>query len=555
MANTEQASSSRTSFVLYSCTRCDPPIGEGTEAFAPSSILDSLSQSNLPPSPVDLGTLGTEYEKLSRTKLALDTEIGRLKARLAALEEQRIDVEQLLPTYKSALNPLRRFPNEILAQIFELCVEEDIDMDERMKNFNRDEDFPSTLDTEKCPWVLGQVCRRWRELVLSLPELWASIDMNWKEGLTNVTLDPFIERRLSLTLRRARDQPLSVSWYQDSCHERALSILCSRSFQWKEATIRTGVKGLKLLAPYHGMFPSLSTLHLHFEEDDGLEDGENDAIFSIFHVTPALRNLTLSGHLPNRRFIALVPWEQITSVKVKPAGGITPNLGPIIPLLRSAVQFDLESFNSIGQAPSAPTILPHLCTLVLTPGMNAMFESVTLPGLKTLRINVVPPPGALLRFLERSSCQLEELSLLILYPDVLVQVLQAPQVQSITTLRISGMLSANKLFSVENDVLNVLRLKPVGQDSSQNDNILCNLSVLSLWGDKKWSDSSLVEMLASRVNLDQSLAQNTSRLQAVEFNTMTEDGFSLEDEAASEQMRGLIEAGLEAKVGDEALVL
>ncbi|KAF9254824.1 hypothetical protein L218DRAFT_409982 [Marasmius fiardii PR-910] len=180
-------------------------------------MLDSLSTSNDSPSPNELATLTGEYEAISRAIPSLDSEITLLQAKLGTLEQQRQELVSSLGVYKSVLNPCRRLPSKILTSIFGLCVKEDVHTRSGVNMLfilGKGGDYcPSSLDTRRSPWVLGQVCRRWRNLVLSLPDLWSAIEINCRQPPKEI-FDPFIERRLSLTLQRSRERPLHILWSQ-----------------------------------------------------------------------------------------------------------------------------------------------------------------------------------------------------------------------------------------------------------------------------------------------------------------------------------------------------
>ncbi|KAJ8088724.1 hypothetical protein PM082_013967 [Marasmius tenuissimus] len=165
-----------------------------------------------------------------------------------------------------------------------------------MEGPSGDTNSPSTLNTRKNPWVLSQVCRRWRGVALSLPALWATIGIDW-EGQTREALHPYIKRRLKLALERAGKRRLSASWHQGSCqHEDIVSMLCSRSSRWRDLSLCIGIRGIHLLTQFTGSLRNLSTLSITFEQDDW-SDEEDDSLFSIFCSAPALYDLTLAGEL------------------------------------------------------------------------------------------------------------------------------------------------------------------------------------------------------------------------------------------------------------------
>ncbi|KAF9260446.1 hypothetical protein L218DRAFT_581649 [Marasmius fiardii PR-910] len=111
---------------LFSCVKCGfTATVTDSKPVVSAKILESLSNSNSPPSPKELATLTGEYNAVSRALPSIDTEINLLEVKLEALKNKRREFASSLGVYKFALNPCRRLPNEILASIFDLCMEED----------------------------------------------------------------------------------------------------------------------------------------------------------------------------------------------------------------------------------------------------------------------------------------------------------------------------------------------------------------------------------------------------------------------------------------------
>ncbi|KAK1231305.1 hypothetical protein PQX77_005585 [Marasmius sp. AFHP31] len=530
----------------HACVQCSHSLIEDIIPFTSFGELEALYRSNNPPTPNDLHVLRKEYESVAESTSQLDSQLAQLQARV---ESQRRELAEHSLVYKSVLSPLRLFPNELLAQIFGLCV----DGARVMESPSEDTNFPSTLDTGKGPWVLSQVCRRWREVALSLPALWVTIGIDW-EGQAREVLHPYIKRRLELALERARNRRLSVSWHQGSCQdEDIVSILCSRSSRWKDLSLRVGIEGLSLLARFGGSLRNLSTLSLDFEEDDW-PDEEDDSLFSIFRGAPALCDLTLAGDLQPvlPLLVPYVPWKQLTDFALKACNQAEVDIQLIMPLLTNVENCHLEHvFNS---QPITPVVLAHLRTLYVRVILQAtvLLNTLTCPALGILFfITRTPVMEPIIQFLQRSSCRLEYLTLLYADPDDLVRLIQIPELQNLRHLHVSGppINTPPYVQSVSNTVLNALRWETStsADDTSHNGVVLPHLARLALFGVKQWSDPVLVGMLNSRRNVDESLSRGTSPLIMVRFERMnaTESPeVVFEDEDALMQMDALVESGL-----------
>lgn len=73
-----------------------------------------------------------------------------------------------MPTQKGS--PIAALPTETLSNIFVLSISQTLAHDEPI--------YPLLLDKTNSPDVLAQVSRRWREVALSMPELWSRITLS-----------------------------------------------------------------------------------------------------------------------------------------------------------------------------------------------------------------------------------------------------------------------------------------------------------------------------------------------------------------------------------------
>ncbi|KAJ7498026.1 hypothetical protein B0H11DRAFT_1627029, partial [Mycena galericulata] len=123
-----------------------------------------------------------------RARLAeLDAEIDALKSLLRTADIQRKRVKARLDAYKY---PVFTLPNEIVSEIFTRVL----------PVYPR---CPAVL-----PTLLSSVCRKWREIALSTPNLWRAI------CITMPMYSQIFEskwRLLETWLARSRKSPLSIS--------------------------------------------------------------------------------------------------------------------------------------------------------------------------------------------------------------------------------------------------------------------------------------------------------------------------------------------------------
>ncbi|KAK7022454.1 hypothetical protein R3P38DRAFT_2961043 [Favolaschia claudopus] len=118
---------------------------------------------------------------IDELSFAIDAQLEVLKS----LEKRRSDARRAL---NSKLDPVARLPLELSTEIFMLCT----------PNLRR----PVFA---KEPLKFLHVCRLWREIAVSCPSLWTSIQIN-----ENESTDPEFYEACSNWLERARALPLSI---------------------------------------------------------------------------------------------------------------------------------------------------------------------------------------------------------------------------------------------------------------------------------------------------------------------------------------------------------
>ncbi|KAJ7146516.1 hypothetical protein C8R44DRAFT_598588, partial [Mycena epipterygia] len=89
-----------------------------------------------------------------RTRLSyLESEINSLQKVMDKLLEDRDDVRNHVEQHLAILSLIRRFPPEVLGEIFWWTL-------------------PSHDSCTQGPWNISRVCARWRAIAVALPALW-----------------------------------------------------------------------------------------------------------------------------------------------------------------------------------------------------------------------------------------------------------------------------------------------------------------------------------------------------------------------------------------------
>ncbi|EEB89405.1 hypothetical protein MPER_12498 [Moniliophthora perniciosa FA553] len=484
------------------------------------------------------------------------------------LAEQK-KLKECLAAWKGPLHPIRRLPDDVLAHIFQTCVEGDFDYLQEIEPDDPDR-YPGMLNTLRSPWVLGQVCRRWRSLTLSLPQFWTYFDIGWKYADDVTEYDSQLEPLLALQLQRCRDLPLTVSYYGEGAddpyasNQRLLMVLCSRSFQWANVTIRGDIAGFNHLLPYRGLFPYLQQLHLYMEEDEW--DDEDEEAY-VFQDAPSLRQVTIAGdHAAFTSTSAQLPWTKIThytskefdEVQYKLLNNVHFRLLPGMSNLKACCLDCVDAMAGVDdpiEAPRAPLKLSFLHTLILTcreteesepSSIGQLLDWLILPNLQCLKLlNGFRTPDPLLGLLQRSSCTLLELEIVNarLSGTQFNLVVGSHRLQNLHTLVI-GKYKDHMSSSISDAFLKCFKLVWSGKHKSV---ILPKLQHLVLHGRKRWTDEVLVDVVASRRDLTAFAisAGSVARLESLTIRDAVSRGkAAIVSRAAQDRLQVLREGGL-----------
>ncbi|KAG2035715.1 hypothetical protein BDR03DRAFT_961965 [Suillus americanus] len=296
---------------------------------------------------------------------------------------------------RSFSSPIRRLPTEILSEIFLYCLPED----EHLVHTPR-----------QAPMLLTKICRRWREVAMSLPMLWCRLQLE-------VGYDDWQQRAFcyDFWLKRSGGCPLSLR-------------LKSRT-DWGELR--------SLLQPYVQQISSLSLDFLSCDSPFMLEDFHalkeltirKYVIYDLARATSHtlsklpvdLRRINMLHLRFNREqldFFTDSAWARLTHINISLDG-----LGAFTRILRLCPNLcSLTMFGTFypSQTPE-PVTHANLQSLRMSWSVLwttdeeylGQFNVITLPNLRVLEVRNAGswPHGSFMEFLTRSKCPLERLVL------------------------------------------------------------------------------------------------------------------------------------------------
>ncbi|KAJ7181566.1 hypothetical protein C8R43DRAFT_1229409 [Mycena crocata] len=197
--------------------------------------------------------------------------------------------------HQEVVYPVHTLPLEITAEIFLQCAA------------SAPADTP---DPQHAPWLLLNICQRWRMIALSVPELWSTLCVDF-DSIPGGFADGQIEEFAESWLARACARPVSFTLRGWDSRNRLPSGNLDFSAIIRHYT--SHVHHLELRIPmsrYHidlGSFTLLRKLTLGFP----FEDREDLTPINILSAAPQLREVQLLDNA--HPAILPLPWGQLTT--------------------------------------------------------------------------------------------------------------------------------------------------------------------------------------------------------------------------------------------------
>ncbi|KAJ7275649.1 hypothetical protein C8J57DRAFT_1177321 [Mycena rebaudengoi] len=321
----------------------------------------------------------------------LDAQILALEQAPDAVRLERQDLQTRLDAYKY---PILTLPTEITSEIFVHFLPP----------------YP------ECPPVTGlfspeflrQICRTWREIALSTPQLWRAIQLRLPTTSPTKALD-----LLRTWVSRSKDCPLSISLHGFTgtplLDIDVIQAIIPHSERWEHIDFTLPIESLRLIGADFPLLRSLTLGPMEYEE-------ETDSLVAIspFSNAPLLKQVTLYNSFGP--YEIQLPWSQFTSIYAQCL--FLTECAEILQHSTALREFHCDDLDGANKAllPMAP--LRHLHSLTFDSGVAShrqLLDALTTPALQHLTIpdkeaDAVPNVTALIL---RSHCTLA--SLFILY--------------------------------------------------------------------------------------------------------------------------------------------
>lgn len=190
------------------CKRCDFVLEEHTQP--PFEVTMDWLRARCVPSPVEQSSI-EDIISMAKAKLkSYDEELSWIQSVSQKLERNRELLLEHVQYHQYLISPIRYLPNEVLVHIFSFACDES-STEAPLQSICKPRGY--------APLNLGLVCHLWRDIVLSQPQLWSNISVDFCD-IRNPDRSSLL---LNLQLRRSKTTPLIMTFHASfNVHDRAL---------------------------------------------------------------------------------------------------------------------------------------------------------------------------------------------------------------------------------------------------------------------------------------------------------------------------------------------
>ncbi|KAK7043373.1 hypothetical protein R3P38DRAFT_2883822 [Favolaschia claudopus] len=230
-----------------------------------------------------------------------ETEIETLQKEISRLASERTSLESYLNLCRSVLSPVHRLPNEMLADIFDLCLPEElywisdtITVDDEMNRLAHSHLLQ-----------LAQVCTRWHRVAMHTPKLWSLITVDvdyWSPGVSD-GVNSILANLLESSLARGQDFPLTLNiGIADSISPNGEAIgemVLQHAHRWREVFIWSRGAPNMALSSATIKLDQLVKLDLNVELWKDVQVFQNTPTLTDFSPGPSYSPLSVLHLAPN----------------------------------------------------------------------------------------------------------------------------------------------------------------------------------------------------------------------------------------------------------------
>ncbi|KAJ7155825.1 hypothetical protein C8R46DRAFT_434201 [Mycena filopes] len=258
-----------------------------------------LLNSNETPLDSEILLIKSTASQIDVRMVAIDEEIASLRRRLQQLTDERQSLVRLRSRNSAIVSPLRRFPPEVLAEVFTWTLPAAWSLS----------GYPFSSDDS--PWSLTHVSRSWRAIAISTSSLWSLVVIDYPRDWDPAGLYPLP----MLETHVARAQKLKIHFYgQERCEHapqiEVFKYLASHCSRWEELSLSLTTGLVPLLSSLQDRIPSLCRLNIRWSDEISQFDVRS---IDCFRSAPSLVDFaTFNEHRP---VPIRLPLQQLTAYR------------------------------------------------------------------------------------------------------------------------------------------------------------------------------------------------------------------------------------------------
>ncbi|KAJ7457216.1 hypothetical protein B0H11DRAFT_2063389 [Mycena galericulata] len=361
-----------------------------------------LLNSNQTPLESDLDAINSGLSKTDAHLACLDAELLRLSARVAQLERERALLSEHRARNRAIISPLRRMPPEVLCEIFAWTLPTLPPPEATSRR------WPTICDS---PWVLTQICNRWRAIAAARPSLWSLVAINYSS--------PQLRPVSVVKIQLERAQKLRVHFY-GSQNTGALpqiemfALLSQYSARWEDLSLGLTSHLVPLLPALRDQLPLLSKVWIQW---DGPQSQDSVESIECFHGAPALSDVGIHNEF---RSVAIpFPAQHLTRYDLDGPWELNRGVLAFAPNLVEAhiqISFAHELQPTVAATPGDSEILAVRSLRRLFASHAEILDHLLAPTLDEIALHMDGTSswdvaGAFPPFLARSGCSIQRFTL------------------------------------------------------------------------------------------------------------------------------------------------
>ncbi|KAJ7173295.1 hypothetical protein C8R46DRAFT_1348013 [Mycena filopes] len=354
-----------------------------------------LLNSNETPLDSEILLIKSTTSQIDARMITIDEEIALLHRRLQQLTDERQSLVRLRSQNSTIGSPLRRFPPEVLAEIFTWTLPALWSMSGQ------------GFSSNDSPWLLTHVSRSWRAIAISTSSLWSLVFIDYGHldpaGLYPL---PMLETHI------CRAQRLKIHFYgQERCDHapqtEVFKYLASHCSRWEELSLGLTSALVPLLSSLQDRIPSLRRLHIQWSEETS--QANLDSI-DCFHRAPSLTDTSVFNEF--RPVPIRLPVQQLTAYRADHSWEVHQG---VIGLARSLVELRIDiGFDDDEPWPEVTEVIHLPCLRRLYVNRSNVLDFLDTPALDEFALRLWSGDGDEIQgifgpFAERSGCTLRRL--------------------------------------------------------------------------------------------------------------------------------------------------